>query len=258
VGYINTQAPVANLTASPATANINETVTLDGLNSQDDTIIAQYFFDFGDGTNSGWISSPLTRHEYVAEGTYDVSLVVMDEFGVRSTKVFDTVTVAIPMLAISAVWDPIAVLSQGQVLLEVSVASDDASTVEAALVHLESDSGGHFDPASGYSDVMGEFHAVFYAPEVSETTTVGITITVSKERHTSQSKTVYLSVVSPQSDGMPVENWILVAAAVILIGAVVAVILKRRSATKISRRRKSHSPTRRPSKTSRRHVSMMH
>jgi hypothetical protein len=37
-----------------------------------------YYWDFGDGTNSGWISNPVTTHTYTDPGDYNVTLTVND------------------------------------------------------------------------------------------------------------------------------------------------------------------------------------
>jgi hypothetical protein len=231
LGYIN-EAPVAKLEVSKTIVSLNQNVTLDGLNSEDDLRVVAYFFDFGDGENSGWIGGPAVEHTYVSEGVYSVSLIVMDEFGVRSDTAVETVTVAIPLLDASVFLDPIFVLSQGQILVEVTVtdvrASEQAEGVQDVLVQLTSDKGGDFNPASGFTDSNGYFNSTFSAPKVSESTSVRITVAVSKESCENSSKSVYLSVVNPSSDnggfGM---FWVWLIAASVVI-AIVLVVMKRR------------------------------
>jgi hypothetical protein len=46
-----------------------------------------YWFDFGDGSTSGWLSEPATSHTYLKEGTYNASLVVRDGEGRTSEPV---------------------------------------------------------------------------------------------------------------------------------------------------------------------------
>ncbi len=59
--------------------NANNSYDLDGQ-------IELYFFDFGDGTNSGWISSSTISHTYSIEGNYTVSLMVKDDKGSTSVS----------------------------------------------------------------------------------------------------------------------------------------------------------------------------
>ena len=40
-----------------------------------------YWFDFGDGSSSGWVSVATTTHTYLLAGTYNVTLVVRDDKG---------------------------------------------------------------------------------------------------------------------------------------------------------------------------------
>jgi PKD repeat protein len=88
-GYIN-QRPVAALSVDKITPNINETVTFDATNSTDDGRIDYYFFDFGDGTNSSWTTLPVVTHKYSQQNTYNVTLIVMDDFGVTSINTQQT------------------------------------------------------------------------------------------------------------------------------------------------------------------------
>jgi parallel beta-helix repeat protein len=83
VGTIN-QRPIAVLDVDKTNPNINETVTFDSSASSDDGRIDYYFFDFGDGENSGWTPLSVVTHEYASEDTYNATLVVMDDFGVTS------------------------------------------------------------------------------------------------------------------------------------------------------------------------------
>lgn len=82
-GPIN-ERPTALLLADKETVNVNETIAFDASASTDDGEIIYYFFDFGDGTNSGWASLPAVTHKYSEEGEYNVTLIVMDNFGVTS------------------------------------------------------------------------------------------------------------------------------------------------------------------------------
>jgi len=83
VGTIN-QRPVAILEVDKNNPIVDETVTLDASGSTDDGRVDYYFFDFGDGAKSGWTSLSVVTHKYASEGTYNSTLIVMDDFGVTS------------------------------------------------------------------------------------------------------------------------------------------------------------------------------
>lgn len=76
--------PVAVLEVDKTNPIVDETVTFDASDSTDDGRIDYYFFDFGDGKNSGWTPLSVVTHKYASEGTYNATLIVMDDFGVTS------------------------------------------------------------------------------------------------------------------------------------------------------------------------------
>lgn len=77
--------PVADFAYSPGDPIVGETVTFDASASYDpDGTIVSYYWDFGDGTTRTE-TDPYTTHAYTAEGTYTVSLTVMDNDGLTDT-----------------------------------------------------------------------------------------------------------------------------------------------------------------------------
>lgn len=80
------QRPTAALNSDKTTVDVGEMVTFSASGSTDDGFIEYYFFDFGDGTNSSWTNSPNVMHQYTEEGTYNVTVIVMDNLGVVSTN----------------------------------------------------------------------------------------------------------------------------------------------------------------------------
>jgi len=82
VGTINLR-PIATLDVNKTNPNVGETVTFDASASTDDGNINYFFIDFGDGTKS-CTTLPVVTHEYVCEGDYNATLMVMDDFGVTS------------------------------------------------------------------------------------------------------------------------------------------------------------------------------
>jgi len=240
-GYVN-EAPVAKLGVSRTTVTVNQPISFDGLNSVDDLRVTRFFFDFGDGEDSGWLDRPIIRHSYASPGVYNVSLVVMDEFGVRSNNTaVEIVTVTFPVLVVSFFFDPIFVFSEGQVLVEIGVADEEDIGVKDVLVQLTSDKGGIFNPAFGYTDSNGDFNSTFTAPKVSVSTGVSITIAVSKEGYEIFSDSVDLSVLTAPSNGSSFDMsyvWPIATLAVIA-GALVLVIVKRRKRRRRFTKRKS-------------------
>ncbi|MEL7161404.1 MAG: PKD domain-containing protein, partial [Bacteroidota bacterium] len=85
------EAPMAAFTADPLTGDAPLTVSFDASGSTDsDGTITAYNWDFGDGeTGSGVMPS----HDFLAVGEYTVNLTVIDDDGVTSAEVTETITV---------------------------------------------------------------------------------------------------------------------------------------------------------------------
>ncbi|MGF3573693.1 MAG: right-handed parallel beta-helix repeat-containing protein [Candidatus Bathyarchaeia archaeon] len=80
------QRPIAALAPDKTTLDVNETVIFSASASTDDGYVEYYFFDFGDGTNSSWTTSPTVTHQYTEEGIYNATVIVMDNLGATSTN----------------------------------------------------------------------------------------------------------------------------------------------------------------------------
>ncbi len=81
--------PVALLTATANEVEVLEAVVLSGNASRDDDVdgqVAQYLFDFGDGTDSGWVNTSFVIHRYAIPdlGGFAATLKVRDEHGAES------------------------------------------------------------------------------------------------------------------------------------------------------------------------------
>lgn len=76
-------SPVAILSASPTDVKVHETVTFDGSASSDPDggSIVSYWYDFGDGFDSGWTPQPTYNWEYTDPGDYYARLKVKDDEG---------------------------------------------------------------------------------------------------------------------------------------------------------------------------------
>lgn len=82
------QRPIAEITIDDVVTNQGRIVTFYGYNSRDpDGAVRQYCFEFGDGTDSGWMANPATTHAYDTVGRYNASLRVRDDKDVYSTNV---------------------------------------------------------------------------------------------------------------------------------------------------------------------------
>jgi len=80
---LDTQSPVAIITG-PIAPEEGAASTYEGRTSSDSNGLASYYFDFGDGQNSGWITSSSTSHTFKTAGKYTVSLKVKDKAGLES------------------------------------------------------------------------------------------------------------------------------------------------------------------------------
>jgi hypothetical protein len=73
--------PTASLSAKE-TAFVGEEIVYDGSSSNGMGPL-EYFFDFGDGSDTGWITENTVTHSYSSIGTYTASLIVKDENGLE-------------------------------------------------------------------------------------------------------------------------------------------------------------------------------
>jgi PKD repeat protein len=76
VEIVSNPLPTACFEWSPAVPRANERVGFDASCSMDDSAIDSYAWDFGDG---GTASGPFAAHVFTAEGTYPVTLTVVDD-----------------------------------------------------------------------------------------------------------------------------------------------------------------------------------
>ncbi|WP_421694069.1 PKD domain-containing protein [Aestuariivirga sp.] len=90
-------APVAVLTATPASGVAPLAVTLDGRRSTDDEAIQSYLWEFGNGTGDTTGTLTNTQRTYTTAGSYTVRLTVVDNKGLR-TSTTQTITVSPPVV----------------------------------------------------------------------------------------------------------------------------------------------------------------
>jgi parallel beta-helix repeat protein len=197
IGYIN-ERPVARLLTDKTLVPPNQTVTLIATTSSDDRRVDQYFFNFGDGKNSGWTTLSIFVHEYSSVGSYSANVTVMDDFAVASSEVA-TVTINVQDLTpldVSLTPSNYTLGSEEQVSITVH-ATDGATAVENASITLFSVEGGSFTPSSGFTDSTGYFTATFTAPNVTQITDIRIIATASKSGYADGSDYKYLQVLPP-------------------------------------------------------------
>lgn len=194
IGYIN-ERPTARLLTDKKVIPPNQIVTFIATTSSDDRQVDQYLFDFGDEKNSGWTTLSIFVHKYSLTGTYNVTLKVMDDFGVTSDNIA-TVRVtcqALTPLNVSLTSSSFVVGSGGQVSITVQAASG-TSPIENANITLFSIIGGSFTPSSDLTNSTGYFTTTFTAPNVTQITNVRITATASKTGYADGSDYKYLMI----------------------------------------------------------------
>jgi hypothetical protein len=79
------RAPTPVLEVTPRNPFVGSEVKFDARSSTDDGRVVEYFFDFGDNSNTGWTTLAVVTHVYEKVGTYTASLLVKDDLGVTST-----------------------------------------------------------------------------------------------------------------------------------------------------------------------------
>ena len=86
VGPAGPEPPHAEFTYSPATPYIGTTITFDASDSTPNGgELTSYTWDFGDGSLPSTESDPVTTHAYVTNGTFTVTLTVLDTEGLNDT-----------------------------------------------------------------------------------------------------------------------------------------------------------------------------
>jgi hypothetical protein len=81
--YVNAR-PFAVLDVDEDEPFTNEEITFSGTGSVDDGQIVEYYFDFGDGTNSGWVTNSEVSKIYNTSGDFQATLRVKDNMSAQS------------------------------------------------------------------------------------------------------------------------------------------------------------------------------
>lgn len=189
--------PTAVLWTDKTLVAPGQEVTFVGSYSSDEGRVDKYYFEFGDGGNSGWTTLSLFFHKYNSAGDYIASLRVMDDFGDVSTAASTVVRVVdLPSLNVELLLGSRSVYRNGEISVTVRV-SDGSEPVEGANVTLLSVKGGSFSQPSGLTDSSGVFVATFKAPDVMDITNIRIIARASMDGYTDGSNFDYLEVIPP-------------------------------------------------------------
>jgi uncharacterized GH25 family protein len=196
IGYID-HHPTAWLWADKKVVSPNQLVTFFATNSSNDRQrrVDQYFFDFGDGQNSGWTTLSVFVHNYTSVGTYNAAVKVMDDFGVVSNNPASWAIncQSLQPLTVSLIPSSLVISSGGQVSATVQVRNT-SSPMDNANVVLFSILGGRFSATSGSTNRSGYFTTTFSAPNVTSITNVRIVASASKAGYADGSDYAYLMV----------------------------------------------------------------
>jgi hypothetical protein len=195
IDYDNT-APTAILQTDKTLVAPNQNVTFIGTNSYDDGRVDQYFYDFGDGANSGWTTLTLFNHTYSTVGTYSASLTVIDDFNSTSQN---TATSMIAVQNLTPLNVALSLSSQvvdcnGNITVTVYV-SDASGGMANAAVTLLALKGGSFSPAPDVTDQTGHFSTTFTAPNVTDVSYVRLIATATEAGYADGSCHEYLKVL---------------------------------------------------------------
>jgi len=184
INYTNTR-PTAILWTDKELVALDQPVTFVGTDSYDNGRVDKYYFDFGDGTISGWTTLTLLSHSYSSAGTYIAKLKVMDDFGNESTIATKTINVQnLQPLDVQIEIGKNVVGCNESVSVTVYV-SNGTMAVGNANVTLFAVKGGTFTPKTGLTNSTGYFTATFTAPYVTELTDIRIITRASKTNYTS-------------------------------------------------------------------------
>jgi hypothetical protein len=218
--------PVAVLEADKTKVSVDDQVVFNASRSTDDGRIKEYFFDFGDGANSGWISSSVVVHAYSVVGGFDVSLLVVDDLGFESPNPSVLAVQVQLTLHVTLSFSSDKVDSNQNLTVNVLV-TDGVSAVPEAEVRFDSSPGGALSPQVGLTNSSGVFTSVFNAPFVEQQVFVTIVANASKGGYWSGQGQKQIAVLAPSAfiDAILV---LLVIAFVVLVTLVVLVVLKRR------------------------------
>jgi parallel beta-helix repeat protein len=182
----------------------DQTVTFVATNSFDEGRVDWYYFDFGDGHNSGWTTLSTFTHVYAPPGetneTYVARATVMDDFGALASdtkNIFVDWTLSGALEVTTVVNASSSRVKENEYVSLSAIVTHLGTAVENASVGFYAVRGGTFSEVQGLTDANGYFTVLFTAPDVSELTNVKIIATASMNspfRYADGSSSLYLSV----------------------------------------------------------------
>jgi hypothetical protein len=192
----NNTAPTATLWSDKTLVAPGQSVTFIGTDSQDDGRVDQYYFDFGDGTNTGWITLSLFNHTYSSSGTYIAALRVTDDFNVMSENIATTTITVQDLTPLNVQITSSIETANSDTEVPVSVyVSDELGPVPNANVMLFSLRSGSFSSPSGLTDSNGYFTSTFTVQNVTEMTMIRLIAGASTGGRADGSDHKYLKVI---------------------------------------------------------------
>jgi hypothetical protein len=194
ISYVN-QRPTARLWADKTIVPLNQPVTFIGTLSSDDGRVDKYFFDFGDGQNSGWTTLSIFVHNYTSTGYYTATLKVMDDFGAISNMATVGITCVegLAPLTVSLIPSSSAIGSGEQLSVSALLTSATSAVANASVTFYPT--GGDMTSSSGLTNSTGYFTTTFLAPNVAQTTNIRMTVSGSMAGYWDSSDYKYLTIV---------------------------------------------------------------
>lgn len=131
-GIPTNQSPIAAFTASPTSVTAPRPVAFNATASYDsDGAIANYFWDFGDGTYGSGVS---VSHSYASQGTYTPVLTVTDNQG-STDQIWTNITVAPTLSAVTLSGSPTGAIDPGTSVTLTATANGGYQTLYRFLVN---------------------------------------------------------------------------------------------------------------------------
>jgi len=197
IGHVN-QRPTAWLMTDKTSVRPNHTVNFLATNSNDDGKVEEFFFDFGDGENSGWTTLSIVTHQYSSIGNYSATLIVKDDFGATSGNdaIVPIQIINLNPLNVQLNINSETIASEEQTSIAVYVSNESAPVNNADIV-IFSVKDGTLTPSTGSTNATGYFTTVFTAPKVYARSNLRITVTASKTGYSDGSAYEYLAVRPP-------------------------------------------------------------
>jgi parallel beta-helix repeat protein len=178
----NNAAPTAILTTDKTLVAPGEPVTFIGTYSTDDRQVDQYFFNFGDGANSGWTTLSLFNHTYTTPNqSYTASLTAKDDFNTTSqntaTTTINVQTLTPLTVSMDLSSDTAEPADNITVTVHVSNGINPVQNAQVTMIPLKS---GTFTPTTGLTDSNGQLQTTFTAPQVTDATCVRLIATATQ------------------------------------------------------------------------------